>query len=74
MAYFNYHAKVKRLIFEGKLTGYKFVDEYNGIRPALVLYFIDEKPMPIRQHRWEEYIDILMSKCDHIKNLTDDFI
>ena len=74
MAYFNYHAKVKRLIFEGKLTGYRFVDDYNGICPALVLYFIDERPMPIRQYRWKEYIDILISKCDHIQNLSDDFV
>lgn len=70
MAYFNYHAKIKRLILEGKLTGYKFVDEYNGIKPALVLYFADEKPMPIRSYRWEEYIPILMSKGDTIKDFT----
>ena len=72
MAYFNYHAKVKKLIFEGKLTGYRFVDDYHGISPALVLYFDGEKPMPIRQHKWEEYLNILMSKSDHIKELIDD--
>lgn len=66
MPYFNYHAKVKRLIFEKKLTGYKFFDDYNGIKPALVLYFIDEKPMPIRQYRWEEYLPILMALSDKI--------
>jgi len=65
--YFNYHAKVRKLILEGKLTGYKFVDEYNGISPALVLYFEGEKPMPIRKHRWEEYLPVIMNLCDKIK-------
>ena len=65
--YFNYHAKVKKLILEGKLISYQFVDDYNGIRPALVLYFDGEKPMPIREHRWEEYIPILIKLCDEIK-------
>lgn len=64
MPYFNYHAKAKRLIFEKKLTGYKFVDDYNGIRPALVLYFKNERPMPIRQYKWGDYLPILMSLSD----------
>lgn len=59
MAYFNYHAKAKRLIKEGCLIGYEILDNYNGIKPALVLYFSKSKPMPIRQHRWEEYFNIL---------------
>ena len=59
MMYFNYHAKVKRLILEGRLMGYEFVDEYHGIKPALVLYFVDAPPMPIRNYKWEEYIPIL---------------
>ena len=69
--YFNYHAKVKRRILEGKLTGYEFVDDYNGIKPALVLYFKGERPMPIRDYKWEEYLPILINKCDQIKNLGD---
>ena len=60
MTYFNYHAKIKRLIMEGQLCGYSFVDEYNGIKPALVLYFKNNRPMPIRDYRWEEYLPILM--------------
>jgi len=59
MMYFNYHAKVKRLILEGRLEGYEFFDEYNGITPALVLYFKDARPMPIRDYMWEEYIKVL---------------
>lgn len=56
MSYFNYHAKAKRLIKDGHLVGYEFVDNWNGIRPALVLYFDEAKPMPIREYRWQEYL------------------
>lgn len=66
MAYFNYHAKIKKLIYENRLISYEFVDDYHGIKPALVLYFQGERPMPIRQYRWEEYVSILMDKCDKI--------
>lgn len=69
--YFNYHAKAKRLIIEGKLTGYKFVDDYNGIRPALVLYFKDENPMPIRDYRWGEYVPMLIDRGEKINPLSD---
>lgn len=58
--YFNYHAKIKKLILQEQLTGYEFLDEYNGIKPALVLYFKDDKPMPIRNYKWEEYLPFLM--------------
>ncbi|OTQ25795.1 thermostable hemolysin delta-VPH [Gilliamella apicola] len=59
MSYFNYHAKAKRLIKDGHLVGYEFVDNWNGIRPALVLYFDEAKPMPIREYRWQEYLQLL---------------
>lgn len=57
--YYNYHAKAKRLIREGHLTGWKIVEKYNKISPALILYFDNEKPMPIREHRFDEYIDLI---------------
>lgn len=60
--YFNYHAKAKRLITEGHLVRYELVDNYNGIAPALVLYFDNEKPMPIREHKWCEYLNLLKDK------------
>ncbi len=61
MPYFNYHAKIMKLIKEGKLVGYRFVDEYKGIKPALLLYFFDERRpiMPIRAHRFDDYLSIL---------------
>ncbi len=62
MAYFNYHAKAKKLISEGNLVGYKIIDDYNGIKPALVLYFSNNRPMPIRKHKWEEYLNIIKIK------------
>lgn len=59
--YYNYHAKVKKLILEGKLTGYEFLDKYNGISPVLLLYFSDHKPMPIRDYMWEEYLPYIIN-------------
>jgi len=61
MAYFNYHATAKRLIEEGKLTGYAVVEKYKSISPALLLFFDDARHpvMPIREHRWEEYRELL---------------
>jgi len=53
--YYNYHAAAKRLITEGHLTGYLFLDEYRGIRPCLLLFFDNHRPMPVRQYRWDEY-------------------
>ena len=63
MAYFNYHATAKRLIAEGKLVRWYFTEEYHDISPAMVLIFDDEKHpvVPIREHRFEEYLTLL---CD----------
>lgn len=57
--YFNYHAKAKRLIADGKLVSWKFYDDWNGISPALVLFFKNEKPMPVREYRWDEYLTLI---------------
>ena len=56
--YFNYHAKAKNLIKNGELIDYKIVEKYNNISPALLLIF-DELIMPIRQHMWQEYFDLI---------------
>ena len=55
MGYFNYHAKAKSLIADGHCTGFEIVENWNGIKPALVLYFDNNRPMPIREYRWDEY-------------------
>ena len=62
MAYFSYHATAKKLLREGKLSHFYFTADHKGIRPALVLIFRDEKHplMPIRQHKWEEYLPFLL--------------
>ena len=62
MSYFNYHAKAKKLISEGHLIDYEIVDSWNKISPALVLYFDNNKPMPIREYMWDEYFKILHQK------------
>lgn len=65
MSYFNYHAKAKKLISEGHLVNYEIVDSWNKISPALVLYFDNNKPMPIREYMWDEYFKILNKKTNN---------
>ena len=60
--YFNYHAKAKQLIREGHLIKSEIVDKWNNISPALVLFFDNHKPMPIRKYRWDDYIDFYEEK------------
>lgn len=62
MGYFNYHAKAKSLIADGHCTVFEIVENWNGIKPALVLYFNNNRPMPIREYRWDEYWSILNQK------------
>lgn len=57
--YYNYHTKAKQLIAGGHLVDYKIVKMWNNISPALVLWFDNHKPMPIREYRWNEYWDII---------------
>lgn len=59
MGYFNYHAKAKSLIADGHLTNFEIVDNWDGISPALVLYFDNNRPMPIREYRFDEYFKLL---------------
>ena len=68
MSYFNYHAKAKALINGGHLTGYEIVDNWNGIKPALVLHFDNNRSMPIREHRWDEYFLILSERKGNAKS------
>lgn len=59
MAYYNYHAIIKRKIKQNKLIKAEFVNFYNKISPALLLYFNDGTIYPIREHRFNEYINII---------------
>jgi hypothetical protein len=57
---YPYHGRIKQRINNRELTGYEYVEEYNGISPALLLYFdTDPKIRPIREHRFEEYEGML---------------
>lgn len=60
--YYNYHAQVKRLIEEGHLSEYRLLEAYHGIGPCLLLIFDNHRPMPIRQHRWEEYLALIAKR------------
>ena len=59
MAYFNYHAKAQSLIKSGHCVKAEVVENYNGISPALVLYFDNHIQMPIRLHKFDEYFELL---------------
>ena len=57
--YYNYHAKAKQLITDGHLIQFDIVERWNNISPAMVLYFDNHKPMPIREYRWCEYMELI---------------
>ena len=59
MTYFNYHAKAKRLIENGNCISACIMSNYHHIRPALVLYFENNIPIPIRSYKWQEYLPLL---------------
>ena len=59
MAYYNYHAKAKELIKSNHLVSWEIVEDWNGIKPALVFHFDNHRSMPIRQHRWDEYKELI---------------
>ncbi|MBP8640440.1 MAG: hypothetical protein KBI01_06020 [Oscillospiraceae bacterium] len=65
--YFNYHAKAKQLIVEGHLTEYEILERYNNISPCLLLYFDNNRPLPIREHKWEEYFLLINKKTTKTK-------
>ena len=59
--YFNYHNKVKRLIDDDQIIKIEIVDNWNGICPAMVIYFKNNPPKPIREHKWDEYISYILN-------------
>ena len=57
---YSYHNRIKQRIKNGELTGFEFVDKYNSISPALLLYFDTEpKVRPIRDYKFELYEQLL---------------
>lgn len=57
---YPYHNKIKQRINNKELIRYEYVQKYNKIEPALLLYFkTDPYIRPIRAHRFEEYQEIL---------------
>ena len=57
---YPYHGRIKQRIEAGELTGFEYVDEYNKIKPCLLLYFnTGPYVRPIREHRFNEYKLIL---------------
>lgn len=59
MSYYNYHGNAINLIKNGHCEKAEIVQNYNNISPALILYFNNHKPMPIRQERFEQYMVLL---------------
>jgi hypothetical protein len=57
---YPYHGRIKQRIKSGELIGFEYVDQYKNISPALLLYFDTEpRVRPVRQHRFDEYEEIL---------------
>lgn len=59
---YPYHNKIKQRINNKELVSYEYVDKYKNISPCLLLHFDTEpKIRPIREHRFEEYEQILIN-------------
>ena len=66
--YHNYHGTIKQRIANGELIGYEYVDEYNKIKPCLLLYFNTfPYAKPIRDYRWPEYEELIKHVAQHTK-------
>ncbi|GIJ95342.1 hypothetical protein CAPN002_25600 [Capnocytophaga stomatis] len=69
---YPYHNKIKQRIKNGELIKYEFVEKYKDIGPCLLLYFNTEPYVrPVREHRFEEYKEILASFTDILTQNTE---
>lgn len=68
MPYYNYHAIAKRLIENNHLIAVSVFPAYKNIRPAMVLYFDNHRPIPIREYMWDDYLDKIHNKKIEIIN------
>ena len=59
MSYYNYHAIAKNLLKSGHCFSVSVFNNYHNIKPALVLYFDNHKPIPIREYMWSDYLPII---------------
>lgn len=59
MSYYNYHGVAMKLIQTNHCLKAEFVTSHNDISPALILYFDNHRPMPIRQSRFGQYVTLL---------------
>ncbi len=66
--YYNYHARAKNLIKTNHCISASIFSKYHHIYPALVLYFDNHKPIPIREYMWQEYLDLLKNYEITIQN------
>lgn len=67
--YYNYHARAKHLIKNGNCIGASIFNQYHHIYPALVLYFDNHKPIPIREYMWSDYLRLLNEADINIADL-----
>ena len=68
MTYFNYHAKAKKLITSGHCMSVTLFKSYHNIKPAMVLYFNNNFPMPIRDYMWKDYLPLIEENQISINN------
>lgn len=71
MSYFNYHAKAKALIKNNNCISASIFLNYHNIKPALVLYFENNIPIPIRDYMWKDYFPLLKQQGINIHNPND---
>ena len=69
--YYNYHMQIKKRLKQGKLKKFELVEKWNDISPALVLYFDDNKKMPVREEYFNEYLELISTLYDNIENNLD---
>lgn len=71
MSYFNYHAKAKRLINLGHCISVSIFKNYHNIKPAMVLYFDNNIPIPIRDYMWQDYLPLIKNSEIPITNVDN---
>lgn len=57
--YFNYHANIKKKMFNSRFVKLVLVQNYNKIAPCMLVY-VDDKCYPIKEHRWNEYFEVAL--------------